>query len=60
MGPCLDTVKPALSNNLKWLVTKVMTSLLMPSNMDVRRHQRATIEFIRHEGIKQVEIVETL
>ena len=35
-----------------------MTSLLVTSNKDVRRLQRATIEFLRHEGIKQAEIVE--
>ena len=29
-------------------------------DMDVRRQQRAAIECLRHEGIKQVEIVETL
>ena len=38
----------------------VMKSLLATSNMDVRLQQRAAIEFLRHKGIKQVEIVETL
>ena len=38
----------------------VMTSLLVTSNMNVRRQQRAVIECLCHEGIKQVEIVETL
>ena len=36
----------------------VMTSLLVTSNMDVRHEKK--LEFLRHEGIKQVEIVETL
>ena len=37
-----------------------MKSLLVTSNMEVRRQQRAFIEFLCHEGVKQVEIVETL
>ena len=37
-----------------------MTPLHVTSNMDVRRQQRAAIEFLRHEGIKQVENVGTL
>ena len=37
-----------------------MKSLLVTSNVDVRRQQRAAIEFLRHEGIKQIEIVKTL
>ena len=32
----------------------------LPSNMDICRQQREAIEFLCHEGIKQVEIVETL
>ena len=38
--------------------TKVMTSLLVTSNMDVRCKQGAVIEFLRHEIIKEAEIVE--
>ena len=37
-----------------------MTSLLMMSNIDVRCKQRGVVEIICHEGIKQVEVVETL
>ena len=35
-------------------------SFLMTSNMDVRHEQIEVIEFLCHEGIKQVELVETL
>ena len=38
----------------------MMTSLLVTSNMDVRRQQRMAIEFLPHEGIKQLKIIETL
>ena len=37
-----------------------MTSLLVAYNMNARRQQRTALEVFRHEGIKQVEIVETL
>ena len=37
-----------------------MTSLLVMSNMDVRCKQRAVIESLHHEGIKEAEIVERL
>ena len=37
-----------------------MTSLLVTSYMDVRHQQREAIECLRHEGIKQVGIVEVL
>ena len=35
-------------------------SLLVTSNMDVRRERIVIIECLRHEGIKQVENVGTL
>ena len=44
---------------LKWDVTKVMTSHLVSSNMDVRHQERVAIEYLRLEGIKHVGIVDT-
>ena len=55
-----DIVSKTQNGLFKWAVTKVMKSLLVTSNVDVRRQQRAAIEFLRHEGIKQIEIVKTL
>ena len=42
------------------MVTKVMTSLLVKLDMDVRCKEQAVIEFLYHEGIKEAEIVERL
>ena len=39
---------------------KVMTSVLVTSNMDVPCEQRALIEFLHHKGIKEAEIVERI
>ena len=58
----LDIFSKTKNRFLKWAVTKGMLSLLVTSNMDICRQQRAAIaiEFLRHKEIKQLEIVETL